>query len=39
MLFGRKVDYNRVRGAGAMRATDTSTLSGGQMQRLAVYVQ
>ena len=38
MLFGRKVDYNRVRGAGSMRATDTSTLSGGQMQRLAVYV-
>ncbi|KAG8220222.1 P-loop containing nucleoside triphosphate hydrolase protein [Butyriboletus roseoflavus] len=36
MLFGRKVDYNRVRGAGAMRATNTSTLSGGQMQRLAV---
>ncbi|KAF8554561.1 P-loop containing nucleoside triphosphate hydrolase protein [Imleria badia] len=36
MLFGRKVDYTRVRGAGAMRATDKSTLSGGQMQRLAV---
>ncbi|KAF8446437.1 P-loop containing nucleoside triphosphate hydrolase protein [Boletus edulis BED1] len=36
MLFGRKVNYNRVRGAGAMRATDKSTLSGGQMQRLAV---
>lgn len=39
MLFGRKVDYSHVRGAGAMRSTDTSTLSGGQMQRLAVYVQ
>lgn len=39
MLFGRKVDYSRVRGAGAMRAADTSSLSGGQMQRLAVYVQ
>ncbi|KAH0838719.1 P-loop containing nucleoside triphosphate hydrolase protein [Lanmaoa asiatica] len=36
MLFGRKVDYTRVRGAGAMRAGDTSALSGGQMQRLAV---
>lgn len=39
MLFGRKVDYSRVRGAGAMREADMSTLSGGQMQRLAVYVQ
>lgn len=38
MLFGRKVDYKRIRGAGAMRATDKSALSGGQMQRLAVYV-
>ncbi|KAN0101039.1 P-loop containing nucleoside triphosphate hydrolase protein [Tylopilus felleus] len=35
-LFGRKVDYSRVRGAGGMRAADKSTLSGGQMQRLAV---
>lgn len=38
MLFGRKVDFNRVRGAGAMRETDITALSGGQMQRLAVYV-
>ncbi|KAH7884022.1 P-loop containing nucleoside triphosphate hydrolase protein [Phlebopus sp. FC_14] len=35
-LFGRHVDYSRVRGVGAMRTTDASTLSGGQMQRLAV---
>ncbi|KAH7911825.1 P-loop containing nucleoside triphosphate hydrolase protein [Hygrophoropsis aurantiaca] len=35
-LFGRPVDYSRVRGIGNMRTTDTSTLSGGQMQRLAV---
>ncbi|KAH7926211.1 P-loop containing nucleoside triphosphate hydrolase protein [Leucogyrophana mollusca] len=35
-LFGRPVDYSRVRGMGSMRTTDTSTLSGGQMQRLAV---
>lgn len=38
MLFGRKVEYKGVRGAGAMRETATTTLSGGQMQRLAVYV-
>ncbi|KAF9242363.1 P-loop containing nucleoside triphosphate hydrolase protein [Melanogaster broomeanus] len=35
-LFGRHVDYSHVRGAGGMRATNSSTLSGGQMQRLAV---
>ncbi|KIJ59811.1 hypothetical protein HYDPIDRAFT_118060 [Hydnomerulius pinastri MD-312] len=35
-LFGRQVDYSRVRGVGGMRSTDASTLSGGQMQRLAV---
>ncbi|KAF9229816.1 P-loop containing nucleoside triphosphate hydrolase protein, partial [Gyrodon lividus] len=35
-LFGRQVDYSRVRGVGGMRTTDSSTLSGGQMQRLAV---
>lgn len=34
-LFGRQVDYSMVRGVGGMRTTETS-LSGGQMQRLAV---
>lgn len=37
-LFGRQVDYSRLRGIGKMRKADTSFLSGGQMQRLAVYV-
>ncbi|OJT07931.1 Lipid A export ATP-binding/permease protein MsbA [Trametes pubescens] len=35
-LFGRKVDYGSLRDAGGMKATDSSTLSGGQLQRLAV---
>ncbi|KAH9891331.1 P-loop containing nucleoside triphosphate hydrolase protein [Cubamyces lactineus] len=35
-LFGRKVDYGALRHAGGMKSTETSTLSGGQMQRLAV---
>ncbi|EIW65305.1 P-loop containing nucleoside triphosphate hydrolase protein [Trametes versicolor FP-101664 SS1] len=35
-LFGRKVDYGALRDAGGMKATDSSTLSGGQLQRLAV---
>ncbi|OJT07927.1 Lipid A export ATP-binding/permease protein MsbA [Trametes pubescens] len=35
-LFGRKVDYGALRIAGGMKATDSSTLSGGQLQRLAV---
>ncbi|KAH9855737.1 P-loop containing nucleoside triphosphate hydrolase protein [Lenzites betulinus] len=35
-LFGRKVDYRAIRGASGMKANDTSSLSGGQMQRLAV---
>lgn len=34
-LFGRQVDYSKVRGAGRMHTSETS-LSGGQMQRLAV---
>ncbi|KAI6137034.1 P-loop containing nucleoside triphosphate hydrolase protein [Pisolithus sp. B1] len=34
-LFGRQVDYSNVRGAGRMHTSETS-LSGGQMQRLAV---
>jgi len=37
-LFGRSVDYNRIRGAGNMQVTNSMTLSGGQMQRLALYV-
>lgn len=37
-LFGRPVDYTRVRGMGGMQSTNTTSLSGGQMQRLAVYI-
>ncbi|KAG6332407.1 hypothetical protein ID866_6678 [Astraeus odoratus] len=36
-LFGRQVDYSNVRGVGKMRSTESSSLSGGQMQRLAVF--
>ncbi|KAI0329169.1 P-loop containing nucleoside triphosphate hydrolase protein [Cubamyces sp. BRFM 1775] len=35
-LFGRKVDYGALRVAGGMKPSETSALSGGQMQRLAV---
>lgn len=35
-LFGRPVSFSRVRGAGGMQTTNTTSLSGGQMQRLAV---
>ncbi|KAG2364745.1 hypothetical protein BDR07DRAFT_1450146 [Suillus spraguei] len=35
-LFGRSVDYSRVRGVGGLRLSEASSLSGGQMQRLAV---
>jgi ABC-type multidrug transport system fused ATPase/permease subunit len=35
-LFGRPVDYSRVRGVGGMQSTNTTSLSGGQKQRLAV---
>ncbi|KAI0363046.1 P-loop containing nucleoside triphosphate hydrolase protein [Pilatotrama ljubarskyi] len=35
-LFGRKVDYSALRAFGGMKANEQSTLSGGQMQRLAV---
>ncbi|OCH85359.1 P-loop containing nucleoside triphosphate hydrolase protein [Obba rivulosa] len=35
-LFGRRVDYNGLRGAGEMSSTAQIGLSGGQMQRLAV---
>ncbi|THG96057.1 hypothetical protein EW026_g5703 [Hermanssonia centrifuga] len=37
-LFGRPVDYQSVRKAGGMASSASSTLSGGQMQRLAVSV-
>ncbi|EJD04434.1 P-loop containing nucleoside triphosphate hydrolase protein [Fomitiporia mediterranea MF3/22] len=35
-LFGRTLDHNRVRRAGEMGVAESSSLSGGQMQRLAV---
>ncbi|CDO69837.1 hypothetical protein BN946_scf184803.g35 [Trametes cinnabarina] len=35
-LFGRPIDYSGVRGAGRMSAHSGPSLSGGQMQRLAV---
>ncbi|KAJ8595027.1 P-loop containing nucleoside triphosphate hydrolase protein [Rhizopogon salebrosus TDB-379] len=35
-LFGRPVDFSRVRRAGGLRSSQISSLSGGQMQRLAV---
>lgn len=35
-IFGRPVDYNRVRNIGGMRSINSTSLSGGQMQRLAV---
>lgn len=37
-LFGRPVDYNHVRMAGNMASTASTGLSGGQLQRLALYV-
>jgi ABC-type multidrug transport system fused ATPase/permease subunit len=37
-LFGRSVEYSRIRGLAHMSATNSATLSGGQMQRLALYV-
>lgn len=36
MLFGRKVDHSRVRRMGGMSVAESSGLSGGQMQRLAL---
>lgn len=39
-LFGRSVDFKHIRSAmGGMRSTNTTPLSGGQMQKLAVYVR
>ncbi|KAL0949113.1 hypothetical protein HGRIS_009200 [Hohenbuehelia grisea] len=35
-LFGRPVDYTNIRGVGGMESTNSSTLSGGQMQRIAL---
>jgi hypothetical protein len=35
-LFGRAVDFSRIRDIGGMRSTSSTSLSGGQMQRLAV---
>jgi ABC-type multidrug transport system fused ATPase/permease subunit len=35
-LFGRSVDYNRVRGVGRMARQTKTALSGGQMQRIAL---
>ncbi|KAF8876487.1 P-loop containing nucleoside triphosphate hydrolase protein [Infundibulicybe gibba] len=35
-IFGRNVDYSRVRGMGGMEASNSKSLSGGQMQRIAL---
>ncbi|GLB36684.1 putative (ABC) transporter [Lyophyllum shimeji] len=35
-LFGRPVDYGRLRDAGGMQASSSKGLSGGQMQRIAL---
>ena len=35
-LFGRPVDHSRVRQVGRMGVSESTQLSGGQMQRLAV---
>ncbi|KAG6864837.1 hypothetical protein C0991_006861 [Blastosporella zonata] len=35
-LFGRAVDYGRIRSVGKMEATSSKSLSGGQMQRIAL---
>ena len=37
-LFGRPVSYKQVRSAGNMTSTASASLSGGQMQRLALWV-
>jgi ABC-type multidrug transport system fused ATPase/permease subunit len=36
-LFGRVVEYNRIRQVSGLKTTSGMTLSGGQMQRLALY--
>ena len=35
-LFGRPVEYAKLRGRGGLRSADSSSLSGGQMQRIAL---
>lgn len=37
-LFGRPVSFARIRGMGDMKSNGSSSLSGGQMQRIALYV-
>ncbi|KAG6874168.1 hypothetical protein C0995_005586 [Termitomyces sp. Mi166 len=37
-LFGRPVDYGRIRNVGKMEASSSKSLSGGQMQRIALQV-
>ena len=37
-LFGRAVDYGRIRSIGKMEASSSKSLSGGQMQRIALQV-
>lgn len=38
-IFGREVDYGRIRGMGGMSSTTSINLSGGQLQRIALYVR
>ncbi|KAJ4473834.1 P-loop containing nucleoside triphosphate hydrolase protein [Lentinula aciculospora] len=35
-LFGRAVSFGRIRGIGGMKSNESTTLSGGQMQRIAL---
>ncbi|KIK60425.1 hypothetical protein GYMLUDRAFT_43735 [Collybiopsis luxurians FD-317 M1] len=35
-IFGRAVNFGRVRGAGGMKTNEATSLSGGQMQRIAL---
>jgi ABC-type multidrug transport system fused ATPase/permease subunit len=37
-LFGRPVDYGSIRNMGGMDSSNNKTLSGGQMQRIALCV-
>ena len=36
-LFGRSVSFGRIRGMGGMKSNESTSLSGGQMQRIALY--
>ncbi|KAJ8095279.1 hypothetical protein PM082_010502 [Marasmius tenuissimus] len=38
-VFGRSVDFRGLRRAGDMKSSESSGLSGGQMQRIALYVR